>query len=488
MRNYKDEIKRRLSDDADRENILAMLEQFHATSDRGELRGLADELFPYEKKYMQRYEGDCDTLICTVGMQKAPIILSFIAMQPKRGILLHTDGSEKVADEVIRDNVVASLDIRFNKIEIDEVDAAENYRILKDNVLKRLRGGVVRVDPTGGRKIMGTAVGAFAFFFRIPMIYLHAEEKMGISVPFTGKIRDIENPYEYYGDIELSLLKRHFDNYEFDSALRVCEELRERVKDPNLYVKLEVISDLIEVYRDWDAFLHSKHYARVADRDDNTKLEKRLEDINTKIERFKLNVVETDYLHNNIKFLQQLDACWVNKKNICDEYRLVDLYLNANRRAELGKYDDATARLYRCMEMCSTVELLKFGIGDVGKPDYDTFASTIGYDVESLSVEFEKEANYGLPKMLALNNQMILLKIIGVSVAKIYFGLKNTNDNTESVMDKRNRSILAHGTNVIIDVDYKIMESRTRSIISTTIGNDEFKQLEKQAKFPKMMI
>ena len=181
MKDYKKNIKKRVDNDVDRQVVLTALEKFYATSDRSELKGLGDELFPYEKKYIQRYEGDCDTLICTVGMQKAPIILSFIALQPKRGILLHTVGSEKTADEVMDDNVVASLDVRFEKVEIDEVDAAINYRILKDKVLKMLLGGEIRVDPTGGRKIMGTSVGAFAFFFRIPMIYLHAEEKMGIG-------------------------------------------------------------------------------------------------------------------------------------------------------------------------------------------------------------------------------------------------------------------------------------------------------------------
>ena len=488
MKDYKKNIKKRVDNDVDRQVVLTALEKFYATSDRSELKGLGDELFPYEKKYIQRYEGDCDILICTVGMQKAPIILSFIALQPKRGILLHTVGSEKTADEVIDDNVVASLDIRFEKVEIDEVDAAINHRILKDKVLKMLRGGEIRVDPTGGRKIMGTSVGAFAFFFRIPMIYLHAEEKMGISIPFTGIIKDIENPYEYYGDIELSLLKRHFDNYEFDSALSVCEELLEMVKDPALHTKIEIIFDMVKVYRDWDSFLHSKHYQTVAKRDDNTRLAKKLENIGNKIERFKFNVADRESLHSNLEFLQSLEMCWINKKNICDQYRLVDLYLNANRRAHMGKYDDATARLYRCMEMCSTIELLKLKIGDVGKPDYDTFSSTIGYDKEMLSDQFEKKANYCLPGMLALNSQMILLDIADVSIAKIYNGIKNTNDKTESVMDKRNRSILAHGTNVIEEVDYKTMESRTRSMISATVGDDEFRRLEKQARFPKIMI
>ena len=320
MNNYQKEIEKRVSDDADRQEISPALKEFYETSDRNRLDEIASDMFPYEKKYMPRYDKDCDVLISTVGMRESPIILSFLAMQPKKGILLHTKKSEKVADMVVNDSTVSSLNIEFEKIEIDEVNAAKNYNILKDEVLKQLGKEKVCVDPTGGRKIMGTAVGSFAFFFRIPMIYLHAEEKIGINVPFTGQIHDIENPYEYYGDIELSLLKKHFDNYEFDSALKVCIELREMIKDPSLYAKLEMISELVEIYRDWDAFLHSKYYIHSSKQNDETKLLDRLSHIKNKLERFNFVLINDNHLQNNITFLQELDSCWTNKKNICDKY------------------------------------------------------------------------------------------------------------------------------------------------------------------------
>ena len=487
MNNYQNEIKKRVFDDADRQEISPALKEFYKTSDRNRLDKIRNYLFPYEKKYMPRYDKDCDILISTIGMQEAPIILSFLAMQPKKGILLHTKKSKKIADLVVNDSAISSLNIDFKKIEIDEVNAAKNYNILKDEVLKQLGKEKVWVDPTGGRKIMGTAVGSFAFFFRIPMIYLHAEEKIGINVPFTGQIYDIENPYEYYGDIELSLLKKHFDNYEFDSALKVCVELRETIKDPSLYAKLEMISELVEIYRDWDAFLHSKHYIHSFKQNDETKLLDRLSRIKNKFERFNFAVINDNHLQNNITFLQELDRLWENKINICDEYRLIDLYLNARRRAKGGKFDDATARLYRCMEMCSTIELCEFRI-DPTKPDYKAFAKNVGCNMDTLPEIFRKKANYDIPSSkLGLNAQMVLLSIAGNKVANIYFDMKKSTD-TESTMDKRNHSILAHGTNPIIGTDYENMESKVRSMIVMTVGNKDFKKLEKQAMFPNIQV
>lgn len=487
MNNYQKEIEKRVSDDADRQEILSALKEFHETPDRNILKKITIDMFPYEKKYMPKYNKNCDILISTVGMQKDPIILSFLAMQPKKGILLHTKKSEIKADLIMKDSTVSSLNIKFEKIEIDEIDAAKNYNILKDKVLKQLGKEKVWIDPTGGRKIMGTSVGSFAFFFRIPMIYLHAEGKEGVTIPFTGKIHDIENPYEYYGDIELSLLKKHFDNYEFDSALKVCIELREMIKDPSLYAKLEMISELVEIYRDWDAFLHSKHNIHSSKQNNESKLLDRLSHIKKTFERFDFDVINANHLENNISFLQELDRCWTNKRNICDKYRLIDLYLNARRRAKGGKFDDATARLYRCMEMCSTIELSKLGIGNPAKPDYETFAKNIDCDVKTLLQTFKNKKGYNIPQRLGLGDQMELLRIAGNKVANEYDDM-NKSDNPESIMNKRNRSILAHGTNPIIGQDYENMELNVRSIVIMTVGNKDFKRLEKQAMFPNIQV
>ncbi len=220
------------------------------------------------------------------------------------------------------------------------------------------------------------------------MIYLHAEEKMSIPVPFSGIIREIANPYEYYGDIELSMLKRHFDRYDFDAALELCGRLEATVTDPYLCLKLQKIAKLIEIYRDWDAFLHSTHFQGNPSEEEKarTRLADRLESLYLKeIKRFGYKLVNERTLEDNIDFLKQLQENWANKKNICDPYRLVDLYANACRRAEQKKFDDATARLYRCLEMCSSIELQKYGMKDPNQPDYAAFAKNIGMDFDTLS-------------------------------------------------------------------------------------------------------
>src|SRR5665647_1132382 len=98
------EIEKKVSNESDRLFVSEKLQAFKESSDVGELNCIGKDLFPYEKKYMKLYGKECDILITTVGMREAPIIFSFLALRPKKGILLHTPQSEKTADKVINDH------------------------------------------------------------------------------------------------------------------------------------------------------------------------------------------------------------------------------------------------------------------------------------------------------------------------------------------------------------------------------------------------
>lgn len=489
-------VKKWVECEQDRQLIIEKLKIFDESNDKNELQKIPKELFVYEKKYMRPYKDECDVLICTVGMREEPIILSVLAVKPRRKcILLHTKGSLKTAELIENDTDIKKLGVIFERVEIDEVDAAENYRIMKEKVLERLRDkSKVRVDLTGGRKIMGTAVGAVAFYFRIPMVYLHAEEKGGISVPFTGSMQDIKNPYEYYGDIDMQFLKYNFDHGYFNSVLEICNQLKDTVHDAALVTKLDVISELSKIYRDWNGFVHSRYYQNPKEREEFTFLAKRLEDIKNKCDRLGFELIRKDDMDKNIAFLKSLEDGWQNRSNIVDVPRLVDIYMNAKRRAEQELYDDATARLYRCIEMCASLLLEKEGIKDVSKitkDDYIKFAQKHGMDCETLMSKFRQLSGFERPEEKpGLNDQMVLLQIVDNPASRIYAEMNNPElkGKGESARDKRNRSILAHGTNPITKEDYQSIEKYVQQIISFTIGASEFKKNVEKATFPKLMI
>lgn len=492
MNNVLSEVKKRVQCVEDQKLILEKIHLFQESEDKNFLEQISKELFPYEKKYMPCYTGDCDVLICTVGMREAPIILSVLATRPKKCILLHTKKSLHTADKIEGDSDLMNLGVNFERLVVDEVDAALNYEVLKKNVLPKTVGQHVRIDPTGGRKIVGTAVGSFAFFFRIPLIYIHAEEKMGISVPFSGHVRDIDNPYVYFGDIDMQLLKDNFDHGYFNSVLEICKQLRATVHDAALYTKLDVIRELTKIYRDWNGFVHSRYYQNPKEREECTYLAKRLEFIKSDCVRFGFELIKKEDMEKNITFLKALENGWQNKSNIVDVPRLVDIYMNARRRAEQELYDDATARLYRCIEMCGTLLLEKEGIKNVSKitkKDYGDLAAKHGTEYETLMSKFKELSGFEIPEAkLGLNDQMVLLQIINNQAAMIYSEMNNPEKKGESARDKRNRSILAHGTNPITKEDYLSIEKYVTKIMILTIGNSEFKTNIELATFPKLMI
>ncbi len=472
-------ISRRVKDKDDLDRIRMGLEQFGKTTDKS-------ELFPLEKKYMQTYRSDCDILICTVGMREQPIILSVIATRPSIVFLLHTRGSEKTADDVISDPDIAKLNIDFKKMQIDEVDAARNYSVLKNDILPHLGNGKsVRVDPTGGRKIMGTAVGSFAFFYRIPMIYLHSVEKNGRPVPFSEVIKDVANPYEYYGDIEMRALKSSFDRGYFQSALEICEQLQEMVHDPSLAKKLDVIYEFILVYRDWDMFLHSKYCSNVKDRDNVTFLKDRLEAVVQDCKRYGFNIFDIDQIESNLTFLEALELGWACKKDIVDKYRLVDLFLNAQRRASQGQYDDATARMYRCIEMCASLQIKAKELLDSEGINYTAF----GMDEAEFLKKFKAVSGFSSPRdPPGLNDLMAMLQVINDPVGMKFKDMNDIKKGKEGLRDKRNRSILAHGTSPITAEDHSELDFAVGSMISILLGKKEFSSLKEDADFPELLI
>ncbi|TFH39962.1 MAG: hypothetical protein E4G94_10345, partial [ANME-2 cluster archaeon] len=166
MKSVEKRIKENMEAGPQRDGLLDMVNSFFDTDDYYERVKISNKLFPFEKKLIPKYEGNCNVLIMSVGMRKEPVILSIISVAPERVFLLHTEGSRPTAEEVMNDPDIISMNVDFELLEIDEVDAANNYHVLKE--LQQKIEGDILMDPTGGRKIVGTVLGTFAFFYRIP--------------------------------------------------------------------------------------------------------------------------------------------------------------------------------------------------------------------------------------------------------------------------------------------------------------------------------
>lgn len=111
---------------------------------------------------------------------------------------------------------------------------------------------------------------------------------------------------------------------------------------------------------------------------------------------------------------------------------VVDMLENARRRiVDQGRYDDGVARLYRCVEMWHQWRLSQRSVS-TERVNWEKLD-------EGTRERFLKEAGLsGLPEVLALRHARLLDLILGGEVAEDDAVLRD-------LLQKRNRSILAHG-------------------------------------------
>lgn len=426
-------------------------------------------------------------LVATVGFRELPVILTTLILRPAKLYLLHSSESRGAAEKVRDDPYVQAIGLHPTQDvilrEISLVDAPTNYAMLQKILDENSRREMV-VDISGGVKVMGTSLAAAAFWLRIPVVYLLGDEVNGIIKPFSERLMSLINPFIYFGSAELRSLKDLFSVGEYDAALALTQNLRNTVGDVQTLGKFELLDEFIQLYRDWDSFKHSNF-----EETEIRKLATRLRVVTGKMNRFSAVFAQQTQIEANLKFLIKLEETWKSaERNNSELYRLVDIYVAAQRRAKAGKYDDAVARLYRCLEMGASICLVRdCGIDNVQNPNWAEFSKLTG-SIEQLQVEFEKKARYPLrlDAKLGLKDQMTLLQFTKNKAHKrisdIYQGMEGGH-----LMEKRNRSILAHGTVPVSKQEFEQFHQKTLLILQDVVG-ESFDSLQKQATHPDLEI
>jgi CRISPR-associated protein (TIGR02710 family) len=477
--------------------ILDLLSCFYADEpDNKALRDAANnsEVFKLEKKYVpilnnnQSQEIGCDTLISSVGLRPAPVILTVLCLKPKRLFLLHTETSLSTAEKVRDDPDIIKLGLRPNIETVlkpfSETDAPANYDLLNREVLPRAKGRIV-IDPTGGMKIMGISLAAMSFWRRLPMIYLKGEEKAGTVIPFSEELTYVKNPYDHFGDRDIALIKALFNKGNYVGAREVCESLIDSTGDPAAVTRFDLLSKVISLYRDWDAFQHSTEK-----NDETRQLSKKLQSIIDDQKRLGIQIISEEIAKQNIKFLIEIEKNWKSDPRQTDPYRIVDVFSNAERRARAGQYDDAVARLYRCLEMCSTWMLVKnWQIKKTDEPDITKIANAVdGQD--NLQKQYKEKYNRDFPtQRWGVDDQMKILALVEPNNPAVrgYFSISGDSEET-NLIKKRNRSILAHGTIPVEESDYEKFREKADLIVRHSLEVKCFNDLHSMCKFPDLLI
>lgn len=372
-------------------------------------------------------------------------VIFFGSAESRETVKLIKEDYYNQEDEELQENE----DYEFVELE-NEDDFNSCYEIM-NNYISKYENYKRVLDYTSGTKTMSVTIATIGIFNKLSLSLIKGRRgENGIVIANTEEIKAV-NAYQVYDKQHFQNVKKYFNYYKFqssnDSLSAITDLLNSKEK--------EYMNQLIDLYDNWDKFNHPEFKL-------NTK--------NQLVEDLK------EQLKKNAKALGRINS--ENHKLKC-YYILADLINNARRRFEEEKYDDAVARLYRCLELIAQIRL---------QQEYGQKTKNI--DVDKLK-NYKLEKNYMMELEDRANRGSILF-----GVAEDYKLLNNLDDDLgrkyyqkEKIYQKnlkeRNQSILAHGIKSTSKERYIEFEE-----LVMELAEDLTPQIElfiEETKFPKFM-
>ena len=364
--------------------------------------------------------------------------------------------SKKYAEEIAR-----QLGLEESQFQIHELTSPEDIQSVFQEINAlireiRKRGFDCRdteVDFTSGTKAMtGGAVISAIFQACGSLKYITGDRKNGVVMDGTEKFLSII-PESIFALRELGMVERFMLELRFEAALKITESINPFLLDSYQRSLLDSLRNIALAYQCWEAFDHKKfsgYYGKV--------------DLSLpEVEPFRAGTGIPQRLVNISRILE---------KERISEDTLADIFNNARRRFDEGKYDDALSRLYRMTEMIAQWEL--------SRPPIEIQAS----DVDLSKIPASRRGYYeGLRDRdgkirIGLQKSYELLAQLGVSTGDQFL----QDGKLKALLNKRNYSILAHGMKPITAEECQSLCECVETLTCSRIVN--FKALTSELDFP----
>lgn len=361
-------------------------------------------------------------MIISVGGSAEPIIYSLNHHKPELVYFIASKESSKYIEDIL--SLLAFQPIEWTTFEVSNVDSIdccyEEAKKALEEIRRKFDGNIV-VDYTGGTKSMSVALA-----------FLASREGLGLYL-VSGVRRDTErvvdgtefssknNPWSILWDAKMKEIKAYFDLGLYFIAKATMENFNEELSIPEKRDVSSKICVLCQAFNEWDNFNHSRAWEP-------------------------LKQYQVEY-QNQIIFLERI----LGKRRDASGYeKVIDLFYNAERREETGRYDDAVCRLYRAIEMLAQLRL---------KENYKLNSSDIDLNSPPLLqnerarkfCEGQRSAEDKKIK-LSLVNQYELLYLLDDDFGKAY---KERVAELRNFLKFRNFSILAHGEKPVKKIVYQ---------------------------------
>ncbi|MBC7108390.1 MAG: TIGR02710 family CRISPR-associated protein [Methanomassiliicoccales archaeon] len=401
-------------------------------------------------------------LVCTVGIDVdravRVITLSVNRLNPDKVVLVHTRQShEKSHDEVMKSLAEFGLNVEMRFISDPEnfdLVFDECLGILSEIVRQNSPNAEIYINYTLAMKpvVIGLCLAAIlqncANF-----VYISGkrDEETGKTIVGHEKILMHE-----VGRIREEITLREAialaKNQDYGGALNLLDMHIKTMVNPS--EKLLMAKRTLHFLSLWDKFEHAQAL-----------------ELLKKKEKFSDAVEERrgTYVNAMKKLKDEKD----NSKLRFGRWHIVDLCLNAERRMVEGKYDDATARVYRMIEM--VVQLLLWEKYGISTSDVDTEMEIYPPKLKEKLRRWKGDdevLRIGVSRALEVLSEIEGRQIIDVDVLKKYLNI-------------RNFSVLAHGVNPISRNEaIEFLDFAKVHIVPLVLSEQDFEDIRRSLEFP----
>lgn len=401
-------------------------------------------------------------LIVTVGTGTRPevnivrpLVKSIRDSRPDFLALLVTEDSRSHGQEILAQlNWPPEAQITVSLRDFDDFQAV--FREV-NQLFRRLRElgfspAEVQVDFTSGTKAMSSgAVSAGIFQQCESLKYISGVRRHGVVVDGTEKFLTV-SPAAVYAQHDLKLARELLLLLRFATAKEILAGVNPVLLDPGEQEEREQLRLVARAYRAWDIFNH--------------------QEARSQFSRISWDKLGDSPYRPSSEALELLERITGEDERVKSEALLLDLYNNAHRRGQEGKFDDAVARLYRVAELfAQQLPRVRFGI-DSGEVDLKKVPPSLHGRLEKHRDDADGKIKIGL------HLDYLLLAELGQPVGRAFL----ENASLRSRLGERNQTILAHGLKPVSQSFFNKLREGVLSLVQLEIP--DFAEQAAMVQFP----
>jgi len=304
------------------------------------------------------------------------------------------------------------------------------------------------------------------------MGYVDVNYKQGKPDPSTMRIVELGNAYDQTGFLEIERGIQFFNAGAWENAGDTFGRIQSH--DSSLNDLAGGLAALSGAMKRWDLFIHYQE-----------DLGREFGEVLKKLKRAAFS--DPSYKDALRALISDVERLQKFSMRLYSEPRpnllmTVDLYLNAERCIQKGRYDDGVARLYRALESLAQYYLkINYGV-DTSKPDFSKIdSSAVG--------KFRDYKGGKLPEKLGIEDDYVLLHLarhplLADEVVKGFEDGRPKNQ-FQGLLEKRNRSILAHGFTPVDKNVAEIWLGRTEALLDKVL-KEIFQEIRNDLRFPRI--